>query len=178
MTAVSRQATAADSHSQNCLQTLCFFSLLSLYLWWDNNWTTPACWKSTETVLHLNLGHFVSFFFVLCGFGLFYFSPLMRELQKNIWGTISKIGGWGTNTKIAFELGVFFIFYFFYIYVFSFISFSFFIFYFQSSLCLSNAFSAYGWIVHCLSLFISLKLFCLFLCFVFFYLFICFSLFL
>jgi hypothetical protein len=34
-----------------------------------------------------------------------------------------------------------------------------FIFYIQSSLCLSNAFSAYGWLVHCLSLFTSLKLF-------------------
>jgi hypothetical protein len=34
-------------------------------------------------------------------------------------------------------------------------------------LCLSNACSAYCWIVHYLSLFISLKLFCLFLCFVF-----------
>jgi hypothetical protein len=42
-----------------------------------------------------------------------------------------------------------------------------FILYFQSSLCLSNAFSAYGWLVHCLFLFISLKLFCLFLCFFF-----------
>jgi hypothetical protein len=41
----------------------------------------------------------------LCSFGLFYFSPLMRQLQNNIWGTIFRIAGWGTNTKIAFELG-------------------------------------------------------------------------
>jgi hypothetical protein len=41
-----------------------------------------------------------------------------------------------------------------------------FIFYFQSSLCLSNAFSVYDWLVHCLSLFISLKFFGLSLCFV------------
>jgi hypothetical protein len=40
--------------------------------------------KLTETVLHLNLGQFVGFFFVLCGFVLFYFSPLMRQLQNNI----------------------------------------------------------------------------------------------
>jgi hypothetical protein len=24
----------------------------------------------------------------------------MRQLQNNIWGTISRIGGWGMNTKI------------------------------------------------------------------------------
>jgi hypothetical protein len=53
-------------------------------------------------------------------------------------------------------------------FLFLFFSFVLFIFYWQSSLCLSNAFSAYDWLVHCLSLFISLKLFCLFLCFVFF----------
>jgi hypothetical protein len=43
--------------------------------------------KLTETVLHLNLGHFVGFFFVcfvLCSFVLFYFFPLMRQLQNNI----------------------------------------------------------------------------------------------
>jgi hypothetical protein len=42
--------------------------------------------KLTEIVLHLNLEHFVEFccLFVLCGFGLFYFSPLMRQLQNNI----------------------------------------------------------------------------------------------
>jgi hypothetical protein len=42
------------------------------------------------------------------------------------------------------------------------------LFFCQSSLWLSNAFSAYGWLVHCFSLFTSLKLFCLVLCFVFF----------
>jgi hypothetical protein len=49
--------------------------------------------KLTESALHLNLGHFVGFFvflgfffclLVLCGFVLFYFSPLMRQLQNNI----------------------------------------------------------------------------------------------
>jgi hypothetical protein len=39
-------------------------------------------------------------FFVLCGSVLFYFSPLMRQLQNNIWGTISRIWGWGMSTKI------------------------------------------------------------------------------
>jgi hypothetical protein len=50
--------------------------------------TTELCLhgeKPTETVLNLNLGHFVAFcLFVLCSFGLFYFSPLMRQLQNNI----------------------------------------------------------------------------------------------
>jgi hypothetical protein len=39
--------------------------------------------KLTETVLHLNLGQLVGFFF-LCGFVLLYVSPLMRQLQNNI----------------------------------------------------------------------------------------------
>jgi hypothetical protein len=47
-----------------------------------------------------------------------------------------------------------------------------------SSLCLSNACSAYCWLVHYLPLFIPLKLFCCLFVLVFFYLFICFSLFL
>jgi hypothetical protein len=40
--------------------------------------------KLTETVLHLNMGHFVGFFFVCgCSFVLLYVSPLMRQLQNN-----------------------------------------------------------------------------------------------
>jgi hypothetical protein len=136
--------------------------------------------KLTETVLHLNLGHFVGFFVVvLCSFVLFYFSPLMRQLQNNIWGTNSRAGGWGMNTNIIktetllhlnLEFFLFlFLLYFIYIFLFFYFLFLFFIFYFKSSLCLSNAFSAYGWLVHCLYLFISLKhflfvsLFCFFL---------------
>jgi hypothetical protein len=82
LTAVDRQATATDSHSQNCLQTLFFFlptfdaKTTKLHLHAE---------KLTETVLHLNLGHFVGFFFlVLCGFVLFYVTPLMRQLQNKI----------------------------------------------------------------------------------------------
>jgi hypothetical protein len=56
--------------------------------------------KLTETVLHLNLGHFFFFFLILCSFILFSVTPLMRQLQNNIWGTITRNGGWGTNTKI------------------------------------------------------------------------------
>jgi hypothetical protein len=81
LTAAGRQATASESHSQNCLQTL-FFTLPAF----DETTTELRLHaeKLTETVLHLNLGHFVGVFFVLCSFVLFYFSPLMRQLQNNI----------------------------------------------------------------------------------------------
>jgi hypothetical protein len=107
--------------------------------------------------------------FCLVCFGLV-FSRLVRKQQNYFWDTISRIGGWGTNTKIIktetllhLNLEIFFLFHFIYLFFLVFI-FCFFI--FQSSLCLSNACSAYCWSVHYLSLLISLKL--LFVCFVFF----------
>jgi hypothetical protein len=94
------------------------------------------------------LGYFGGFFcFVSFGF----FPPLMRKQQNYFWDTISRIGGWGTNTKISktetvlhLNLEDFFLFW--------------------SSLYLSHACLAYCWLVHYLSLFISLTLF---FCFVF-----------
>jgi hypothetical protein len=82
---VGRQATAADTILRP-VSRLFFFSLPTF------DETTPELHlhaeKLTETVLHLNLGHLVGFLFcfgfVLCSFGLFYFSPLMRQLQNNI----------------------------------------------------------------------------------------------
>jgi hypothetical protein len=117
----------------------------------------------------------------------------MRQLQNKIWVTISRIGGTDTKiikteTSLHLNLEVFkkffyflilfyfilfylYIYFFFHLLIFKFLFFTLifilFIFYFQSSLCLANAFSAYSWLVHCLSLLISLKLF-LFLSFVFF----------
>jgi hypothetical protein len=174
LTAVGRQATATDSHSQSCLQAL-FFSFLSPYLWWDNNWTTPASRKTYWNCIAFELGTLCWVLFVLCDFVLFCFSPLMRQI--NIWGTISWIGGWGMNTKWL-RLKFYCIWTWKYLYIFFFhnfyFDFYFFTFYFQPSLCLSNAFSAYGWLVHCLYLFISLKLFLFVSLFCFFYLFICF----
>jgi hypothetical protein len=70
LTAAGRGATASDSHSQNSLQTLCFF----LHTF-DKTTTKPHLHaeKLTETVLHLNLGHFVVFLgFFVCLFVLFY----------------------------------------------------------------------------------------------------------
>jgi hypothetical protein len=110
--------------------------------------------KLTETVLHLNLGHFVGFFLFCAVLFCFYYYD---------WNFI------------AFELGDLYIYIFF---IFLNFSFFIFIFYFLFSIlsCLSNVCSAYCWLVHYLSLFIPLKLFCCLFCF--FYLFICFSLFL
>jgi hypothetical protein len=58
----------------------------------------------------------------------------MRQLQNNIWGTISRIRGWGMNTKIIktetllhlnLEILFIYLYYFIYIYFFSFICFLF-----------------------------------------------------
>jgi hypothetical protein len=76
LTAVGRWATASDRHLQSCLQTLFFF--LSSF---DETTTKLHAEKLTETVLHLNLGHFVVFFL----FGWFFVlvsSPLMRQQQN------------------------------------------------------------------------------------------------
>jgi hypothetical protein len=59
-----------------------------------------------------------------------------------------------------------FYFYFIYTYFFIYLFLIFlFIFYFQSSLCLSDAFSAYGWILHCLSLLFETFFVCFFVLF-------------
>jgi hypothetical protein len=60
LTAVGRQATAADSRSQTCLQTFFFLSSFD-----ETTELHLHAEKLTETVLHLNLGHFVGFFFLL-----------------------------------------------------------------------------------------------------------------
>jgi hypothetical protein len=177
LTAAGRWATASDSHSQNCLQTIFFFfslplmrqqsnytcmlkNLLKLYwIWtWDTLWVFCCC---------------CSVLFVLFCFQ--FFSLLMRQWQNYFWDTISRIGSWGANTKIIktetllhLNLEIFFIYLLFLL---------FFILYFRSSHYLSNACLAYCWLVHYLSLFISLKLF-LFVLFFSTCLFICFSLFL
>jgi hypothetical protein len=110
---------------------------------------TPEIWKTYWNCIAFELGTLCSVFL----FGLvWFFSTLMRQWQNYFWDTISRIGSWGTNTKIfkpktLFHLNVeiFFIYFF-----------------FQYSLCLSNACWAYCWLVHYLSMFISLKL--LFVC--------------
>jgi hypothetical protein len=93
LTAVGRQATASDTIHRTVSRLFLFF-LFSLPTF-DETTTELGLHveKLTETVLHLNLGHFVVFFFVLCSFVLFYFSSLKRQLQNNICGTISRVGG-------------------------------------------------------------------------------------
>jgi hypothetical protein len=73
LTAVGRQATAADSHSQNCLQTLFF---LSPYFDEKTTKLHLHAEKLTETALHLNLGHFVGFFVLFCAVFFYFIFPL------------------------------------------------------------------------------------------------------
>jgi hypothetical protein len=91
LTAAGRQATAVETIHRP-VSRLFFFSLPTF------DETTSKLHlhaeKLTETVLHLNFGHFVGFgcFFVLCSCVLFYVTPLMKQLQNNIGGTISRTG--------------------------------------------------------------------------------------
>jgi hypothetical protein len=68
LTAVGRQATASDSHSQNCLR---LFFFLSLYLCWENNETTRACSKTHWNSIAFELRTLCGFFFFCVA--LFYF---------------------------------------------------------------------------------------------------------
>jgi hypothetical protein len=74
LTAAGRQATAADGLSQNCLQIL-FFSSLPTFDEKTTKLHLHAA-KLTETVLHLNLGHFVGFFFCVCAVFFYFMLPL------------------------------------------------------------------------------------------------------
>jgi hypothetical protein len=163
LTAAGRQATATDSHSQTCLQALFFFSLPTF----DEKATELHLHaeKLTETVLHLNLGHLVGFFFLFVQFCStlclsFYETTTEQHLRHHLQDWRLRDDTKIIKTEISLHLNLeVFIFYFlfcfikfYYIYIFlSFIYFfifilifTLFIFYFQSSLCLSNAFSAYG----------------------------------
>jgi hypothetical protein len=128
-------------------------NLLKLYcIWtWDTLW-----------------GFFVLFCAVFFYFGFSSLFPLGWDNHR----TMSEAPSPGLEAEddpqnykdwniVAFELEDLYIFifiYLFFIFIFIFYFFFFlFIFNFQSSLCLSNAFSAYGWLVHCLSLFIFLS---------------------
>jgi hypothetical protein len=85
LTAEGRQVIASDSHSRTWLQTL-FFSFLFYLPTFDESTTELHLHaeKLTETVLYLNLGHFLGFLFcfVLFCFVLvfFPFDESMTEL--------------------------------------------------------------------------------------------------
>jgi hypothetical protein len=126
LTAVGRQATAADSHSHTWLQIF-FFSLPTF----EEKTTKPHLHaeKLTETVLHLNLGHFVGFFLVqFCSTLCFLFDETTTEQHQRHhlqdWRLRDKHQIINTETSLHLNLG-FFIFYFlfcfiFIIYIFSF----------------------------------------------------------
>jgi hypothetical protein len=173
------------------------FFFLSPYLWWENNWTTHACWKTYWNCIAFELRTLGGLFLCVCAVLFHFMSPLWWDNYRTTSEAPSpglQAEGWTPKLlRLKFHCIwtwrlLFFIFHFLFCFILFFIHFflsftyflifilifTLFIFYFQSSFCLSNAFSAYGWLVHCFSLFIALKLFCLFLCF-FFYLIICFS---
>jgi hypothetical protein len=83
LTAVGRQATASDTIHRPVSRL--FFSLPTF----DEKTTELHLHaeKLTETIafeLGTLCGFFFLFFLVLCGFVLFYVTPLMRQLQNNI----------------------------------------------------------------------------------------------
>jgi hypothetical protein len=108
--------------------------------------------------LNLEIFCFLLFCFWFGFFG--FFPPFMRKQQNFFSESNTRTGGWRTNTKIIktetslhLNLGIFLL--------------------LSSSLCLSNACLAHHWLVHYLSLFISLALYffvcgcvcvCLFVC--------------
>jgi hypothetical protein len=161
LTAAGRWASASDRHSQSCLQT--FFSFF-LFLWCDNNRTRIGSWKIK---FNLNLGFLFCFCcFVVCFFYfVFWFFPLWWDNDRTTSETLSPgLEAEGLTPKLLrlklyciWTLGFFFL-----------------------ILCLSNACSAYHWLVHYLSLFISLAFFLLLffqlLVFPFFFTFFTFSL--
>jgi hypothetical protein len=151
LTAVGRWATAADT----ILRTV---SRLFFFLSFFDETTTKLhlhAEKLTESVLHLNLGHFVVFsLFCVVLFGLvWFFSPLMRQQQNYSETPSPGLEAEGLTPKLL-RLKLYCIWtwrFFIYLFILS-------IYFSQSSLCLSNDCSAYCWSVHYLSLFISLKL--------------------
>jgi hypothetical protein len=168
LTAAGRQDTATDTILRT-VSRLFFFSLPTF----DEKTTKLHLHaeKLTETVLHLNLGHFVGFFwvFLFCAVLFYFILPLWWDNYRTTSEAPSpglESEGW-TSKLLRLKLHCiwtwrfFYIFFFFHLLIFFIfiLVFILFIFYFQSFLCLSNAFSAYIWLVHCLSLFISLKLF-------------------
>jgi hypothetical protein len=83
LTAAGRQATAADTIHRTVSRLFFFLSVPTF----DEKATELHLHaeKLTETVLHLNLGHFVGFFFFflvqVCSTLVF---PLIRQLQNKI----------------------------------------------------------------------------------------------
>jgi hypothetical protein len=183
LTEAGKQATTSDSHSQTCLQTL-FFSFRSPYLWWDNNQTKPASWKTYWNCIAFELGTLCGFCFVMFWFILFFpfdettTEQHLRHLPQD-WRLRDEHQNciWTWRFFFYFLLYLFFYFYF---YIF-FLIYLFFIFIFiflfsilSLFLCLFSLrlISTVSLPVYIFETFLFVSLF------VFFYLFICFSLFL
>jgi hypothetical protein len=185
--ATSNIRLTADSHSQNCLQTLFFPLSLSL----KGNYTELYLHtkKLTETVLHLNLGHFVVvvvfflFYFWLFAVPFYFIFPLWWDNYRTTTEAPSpglEAEGW-TSELLRLKLYciwtwrffhfyvIYFLFYFIYLYFFHLLIFIFilFIFYFQSSVTLMSFQLTVDYTVS--PCFYLWNFFCLFLCFVFYF---------
>jgi hypothetical protein len=164
LTAVGRWATASHSHSQNCLQTL-FFSLSLPLIRQKLNYT---CMLKNLLKLYCIWSWDTLWCFVWFGLVSFPFDKTMTELLLRHHLRMEAEGLTPNLLRLKLSsIWTWRFFYFFYFLFFLISIFIYFLFYFlsQSSLCLSNACSAYTWFVHYLSLFISFKLF---VCFGFF----------
>jgi hypothetical protein len=122
-TAVGRQATAANTILRTVSRLFFFFFSLPLKRTTELHLQVE---KHTETLLHLNLGHLVGFFFCVCVV-LFYF---MHPLWWDNYRTTSEAWSPGLETETvpkllrlkphAFELGGFFLFCFVFLLIFYF----------------------------------------------------------
>jgi hypothetical protein len=94
LTAAGRQATATDTILRT-VSRLFFFLFFSLPLMREQPNYTCRLKKLLKLYCIWTWDTWWGFFFV-CVYSivLLYASPLMRQLQNNIWGTISRIGDW------------------------------------------------------------------------------------
>jgi hypothetical protein len=93
---VSRQATVADTTLRTASRRFFFFFSLP-FMREQSNYTCK--WKNLLKLYCIWTRDTRWVFFVcvcvrVCSFVLLYASPLMRQLQNNIWGPISRTGDW------------------------------------------------------------------------------------
>jgi hypothetical protein len=147
-----------------------FFSLS--YLWWENNQTTHACWKTYWNCIAFELGTLCGGFVCVCAVLFYLMFPLWWEKYRTTSEAPSPgLEAEGETPKLlrlklnciwtwrvlflffilfCFILFLYILFLSFTYFLFLFISIFFSFFIFKTSLCLSNPFSVYGWLVHSL----------------------------
>jgi hypothetical protein len=175
LTAAGRETPASNSHSQTCLQTLFFFSP---YLWWDNNQTTPACWKTYWNCIAFELGTSCGVFIFVCVV-LFCFLPLLWNNDRTTSETPSPGLEAKNLTPKLLRLKLYCIWtwrFFFHLFIFYFYFYFCFLFFIFNPLSISLMPVQFTVDYYTISPYLYLWNFVCLFCF--FYLFICFSLFL